>query len=64
MPYVRDSFWRGRQFASVEQMQAADNTFITIEPAVDEPTWYASVSLLDEGHLRGRTPRLPGANAT
>lgn len=23
MPYVRDSFWRGRQFTSVEQMQAA-----------------------------------------
>src|SRR5258708_36421990 len=22
MPYVRDSFWRGRQFASLEQMQA------------------------------------------
>lgn len=23
MPYVRDSFWRGRQFTSLEQMQAA-----------------------------------------
>jgi transposase len=23
MPYVRDSFWRGREFASVQQMQAA-----------------------------------------
>jgi transposase len=23
MPYIRDSFWRGRQFASVPQMQAA-----------------------------------------
>lgn len=23
MPYIRDSFWRGRQFASVAQMQAA-----------------------------------------
>ena len=23
MPYVRDSFWRGREFASLEQMQAA-----------------------------------------
>jgi NAD(P)-dependent dehydrogenase (short-subunit alcohol dehydrogenase family) len=23
MPYIRDSFWRGRQFASVEAMQAA-----------------------------------------
>jgi len=22
MPYIRDSFWRGREFASVEQMQA------------------------------------------
>jgi len=22
MPYVRDSFWRGREFASLEQMQA------------------------------------------
>lgn len=23
MPYVRDSFWRGREFTSLTQMQAA-----------------------------------------
>src|SRR5450432_977367 len=23
MPYIRDSFWRGREFTSLEQMQAA-----------------------------------------
>jgi transposase len=27
MPYVRDSFWRGREFTSVEQMQAAAMTW-------------------------------------
>jgi hypothetical protein len=27
MPYVRDSFWRGRSFASLEQMQAAALTW-------------------------------------
>jgi hypothetical protein len=27
MPYVRDSFWRGREFTSLEQMQAAAETW-------------------------------------
>lgn len=27
MPYVRDSFWRGREFTSIEQMQAAAVTW-------------------------------------
>lgn len=26
-----------------------DNTFVTLTPADDDATWYASVSLLDEG---------------
>ena len=28
MPYIRDSFWRGREFASVEQMQAEAVTLV------------------------------------
>ena len=27
MPYVRDSFWRGREFPSLQQMQAAAITW-------------------------------------
>ncbi|MEU6746731.1 hypothetical protein ABZ914_10960 [Spirillospora sp. NPDC046719] len=34
---------------AIGDLNLTDNTFITIEPLVDAPAWYASISLLDEG---------------
>ena len=46
MPYIRDSFWRGREFTSLEQMQA--------EACAGAPTWPGS------GHAaRWTAPRRP-----
>ncbi|WP_285632782.1 hypothetical protein [Actinoallomurus iriomotensis] len=36
-------------FMLLTDLNIADNTFVTINPADEEATWYASVSLLDEG---------------
>ncbi|QKW38849.1 hypothetical protein HUT06_36505 [Actinomadura sp. NAK00032] len=36
-------------FMLIGDLNLSDNTFITIEPLVDDPAWYASISRLDEG---------------
>lgn len=36
-------------FMLLEDLDPAGNTFITITPAGDDPTWYASVTLLADG---------------
>ncbi|MEU7826696.1 hypothetical protein [Catellatospora sp. NPDC049133] len=36
-------------FMLIEDLNATDNTFLTIEPPGEEPAWYASVSLLENG---------------
>ena len=36
-------------FMLIGDLNLADNTFITIEPVMDDPAWYASISLLTEG---------------
>lgn len=33
----------------IDDLNQTDNTFVTITPADDDATWYASVSLLDDG---------------
>ena len=33
-------------FILIGDLNLTDNTFITIEPLVDDPAWYASISLL------------------
>jgi hypothetical protein len=35
--------------ALIGALNTTDNTFVTIQPDTDDPTWYASVSLLDNG---------------
>jgi hypothetical protein len=36
-------------FMLFTDLNTADNTFVTINPADPQATWYASVSLLDDG---------------
>src|SRR6266545_1582034 len=36
-------------FDLITRLTPPDNTFITIEPADEDPAWYASVALLDDG---------------
>jgi hypothetical protein len=36
-------------FMLLSDLNQAGNTFITITPADDDPTWYASVTLLPDG---------------
>jgi hypothetical protein len=33
----------------IGDLNPTDNTFIIIEPILDDPAWYASISLLAEG---------------
>jgi hypothetical protein len=33
----------------IGDLNTTDNTFVIIEPATDDPTWYASISLLTQG---------------
>ena len=33
----------------ISELDHTDNTFVTVQPDDDEPAWYASVSLLDDG---------------
>ncbi|KAB1908906.1 hypothetical protein F8279_05145 [Micromonospora sp. AMSO1212t] len=33
----------------IDELNHDDNTFVTINPADDDPAWYASISLLDDG---------------
>jgi hypothetical protein len=35
--------------ALIDTLNPDDNTFLTIGPDDDDPTWYASVTLLDNG---------------
>jgi hypothetical protein len=35
--------------ALIDTLNPDDNTFLTIGPDDDDPTWYASVTLLDDG---------------
>ncbi|RLK09566.1 hypothetical protein DER29_3423 [Micromonospora sp. M71_S20] len=35
-------------FMLIDELNRADNTFVTINPADDDPAWYASISLLDD----------------
>ncbi|MET9498139.1 hypothetical protein [Streptomyces sp. NPDC006552] len=36
-------------FEMVSALNDTDNTFIVIEPDTDDPTWFASVAVLEEG---------------
>lgn len=36
-------------FMLISDLNQAGNTFITITPASDDPTWYASITLLADG---------------
>lgn len=36
-------------FMMFGDLNHADNTFVVIQPDADDPAWYVSVSLLDEG---------------
>jgi hypothetical protein len=36
-------------FGLIVELAAPDNTFVIIEPDEDDPAWFASVSLLDDG---------------
>ena len=36
-------------FMMFEELNHTDNTFVVIQPDADDPAWFASVSLLDEG---------------
>ncbi|GAB3090498.1 hypothetical protein [Micromonospora schwarzwaldensis] len=35
-------------FMLIDELNHADNTFVTINPADDDQAWYASISLLDD----------------
>ncbi|GGV29234.1 hypothetical protein GCM10010277_11910 [Streptomyces longisporoflavus] len=36
-------------FMLVEDLDDADNTFLVIQPDMDDPPWFATVGVLDEG---------------
>ncbi|GAA3258938.1 hypothetical protein [Streptomyces lavendulae] len=36
-------------FILISDLNDSDNTFVVIQPDEDEPAWFASVSVLDEG---------------
>nr|WP_177240157.1 hypothetical protein [Streptomyces monashensis] len=36
-------------FMLISDLNDADNTFVVIQPDEDEPAWFASVAVLDEG---------------
>ncbi|MFF8646458.1 hypothetical protein [Streptomyces sp. NPDC015345] len=36
-------------FEMISALDDTDNTFIVVEPDTDDPTWFASVAILDEG---------------
>lgn len=36
-------------FGLIVELAGPDNTFVIIEPDEDDPAWFASVSLLDDG---------------
>lgn len=36
-------------FKMIGELDHADNTFVVIQPDTDDPAWFASVSLLDDG---------------
>ena|SRR5215204_2391784 len=36
-------------FELIDELALPANTFVTITPADDDPSWYASVSLLEDG---------------
>ncbi|MGW7387089.1 hypothetical protein [Streptomyces sp. NPDC054794] len=36
-------------FMLIDDLNDADNTFVVIQPDKDDPAWFASVAVLDEG---------------
>lgn len=36
-------------FMLIDDLNATDNTFVVIQPDEDEPDWFTSVAVLDEG---------------
>ncbi|MDH6130611.1 hypothetical protein [Kitasatospora sp. GP82] len=36
-------------FMPISDLNDADNTFVAVQPDEDEPAWFASVAVLDEG---------------
>ncbi|MFC8014799.1 hypothetical protein [Streptomyces cinereoruber] len=36
-------------FMLISDLNGADNTFVVVQPDEDEPAWFASVAVLDEG---------------
>ncbi|MHA4816829.1 hypothetical protein ACXZ65_21005 [Streptomyces aculeolatus] len=36
-------------FMLIDDLNDSDNTFVVIEPDEDDPTWFASVALIDKG---------------
>ena len=36
-------------FMMIGELNHADNTFVVIQPDTEDPAWFASVSLLDQG---------------
>ena len=36
-------------FMLIDDLNDADNTFVVIQPDEDDPAWFASVAVLDEG---------------
>ncbi|GAA0617982.1 hypothetical protein [Streptomyces crystallinus] len=36
-------------FMMISDLNDSDNTFVVVQPAEDDPVWFASVAVLDEG---------------
>ena len=36
-------------FMLIDDLNASDNTFVVIQPDEDDPAWFASVAVFDEG---------------
>ncbi|WP_103501341.1 hypothetical protein [Streptomyces sp. SM14] len=36
-------------FMMISDLNDSDNTFVVVQPDEDDPTWFASVAVLDEG---------------
>ncbi|MER5207545.1 hypothetical protein [Streptomyces sp. NPDC002825] len=39
----------GALFIMISDLNNSDNTFVVVQPDEDEPVWFASVAVLDEG---------------
>ncbi len=51
-------------FMLIDDLNNSDNTFVVIQPDEDDPAWFTSVAVLDEGGYEVVRRDTPAANTT